>query len=66
MIFIAGTRRINLGTIGAHRPYLSDTPQNEDTLRQQVPRVLAIVKRYVAEMGITNSFYEAMVNTGPS
>jgi len=66
LIFIAGARRYNNGLVGVHRPYLGAAPQDEATLKQQVPLMLATVKRYVAEMGITDGFYEVMVNTLPA
>ena len=66
LIFIAGVRRHNLGKLGLHRPYLASTPQSRQTIEKQVPRMLQLVKQYVAEMGITDNFYYQMVNTEPS
>jgi hypothetical protein len=81
LIFIAGVQRFisrgfsapdtptgftDGGQLGLHRPYLASTPQNRQTVEMQVPVMLAQVKQYVSEMGITDNFYQEMVNTEPS
>jgi hypothetical protein len=66
LIFIAGVSRSNYGELGLHRPYLAAAPQSRETVQQQVPLMLSMVKSYVAEMGITENFYQQMVNTEPS
>jgi hypothetical protein len=67
LIFIAGVRRaIFDGELGLHRPYLSALPQSRETLEKQVPLMLSMLKTYVNEMGITDNFYQQMVNTEPS
>src|SRR6266849_5298417 len=68
LIFISGVRRDLLedGELGLHRPYFASAPQNREVLEKQVPLMLSMVKSYVAEMGITDNFYQLMVNTAPS
>jgi hypothetical protein len=68
LIFIAGVeRRIHpCGELGLHRPYLSSTPQSRDTIETEVPIMLSQVRSYIVEMGITDNFYQQMVNTEPS
>jgi ATP-dependent protease ClpP protease subunit len=69
LIFIAGVVRIIRSTsdeLGLHRPYLAAAPLNRQDVEKQVPLMLSTVKSYVAEMGITENFYQQMVNTEPS
>ena len=66
LIFIAGVYRINYGEIGLHRPFLAAAPQSRETVEKQVPLMLSLIKNYVTEMGITDNFYQQMVNTEPS
>jgi hypothetical protein len=69
LVFIAGVRRSILssgGQLGLHRPYLASAPQSRQVLEKQVPLMLAQIKQYVMEMGITDNFYQQMVNTEPS
>ena len=66
LIFIAGVTRASFGELGLHRPYLSTAPQSRETLEKQVPLMLSMLKNYVNEMGITDNFYQVMVNTEPS
>jgi hypothetical protein len=67
LIFIAGVIRTNaLGELGLHRPYLVSTPQSRETVEKQVPLMLSTIKSYINEMGITDNFYQQMVNTEPS
>jgi hypothetical protein len=66
LIFIAGVSRLNLGELGLHRPYLASEPQNRHVVETHVPLMLSQVKQYVQEMGITDNFYQQMVNTEPS
>ena len=66
LIFIAGVRRYNFGEIGLHRPYLSDTPRSREELERLIPRMLSLVKEYVAEMGVNESFFNQIANTEPS
>jgi hypothetical protein len=66
LIFIAGVRRTSFGELGLHRPYYGSAPQTRQQLEKQVPLMLAALKQYVSEMGITDNFYQQMVNTEPS
>jgi hypothetical protein len=69
LIFISGVYRslIQSGAqLGLHRPYLASAPQSRQTVEKQVPLMLSQVRQYVAEMGITENFYQQMVNTEPS
>jgi hypothetical protein len=68
LIFIAGVWRVigSFGSLGLHRPYLASVPQSRQAVEKQVQLMLAQVKQYVAEMGITDNFYQQMVNTEPS
>ena len=67
LIFNAGVRRAVIdGVLGLHRPYLSALPQSRETVEKQVPLMLSMLKNYVNEMGITDNFYQQMVNTEPS
>jgi hypothetical protein len=66
LVFIAGVTRANVGEVGLHRPYLASAPPNRQTVEKQVALALSTIKSYVAEMGITDSFYQQMVNTDVS
>jgi hypothetical protein len=66
LIFIAGVRRHSMGELGLHRPYLASVPESRQAVEKKVPLMLSLVKNYVAEMGITDNFYQRMVNTEPS
>jgi hypothetical protein len=66
LIFIAGVLRLNLGKLGLHRPYFASAPQSRQSVESKYPLLLSKVKNYVTEMGITDSFYQQMVNTEPS
>lgn len=66
LIYIAGVHRGNDGIIGLHRPYLASPPQERRKVEQQIPKMFADIEKYVAEMDVTQSFYELMVNTEPS
>ena len=66
LIFIAGVQRDSVGKLGLHRPYFSSAPQDREALEKQVPLMLSMLKGYVAEMNVTDGFYQQMVNTEPS
>lgn len=66
LLYIAGVWRTNLGIIGLHRPYFSSAPQSREVLERQVPLMLQQLRSYVQEMGVTDIFYQEMVNTEPS
>jgi hypothetical protein len=69
LIFIAGVwRSISSpgGQLGLHRPYLASTPQSRQVVEKQVPLLLSQVREYIAQMGVTENFYQQMVNTEPS
>jgi hypothetical protein len=62
LIYIAGVARSNSGVIGLHRPFLGAALSRE-AIERAVPVMLQRVKDYVREMGISDAFYDAMVNT---
>ena len=66
LIFIAGVVRFNSGQLGLHRPYLAAAPQTRQAVEKQVPLMMAEIKHYIADMGITDNFYQQIVNTEPS
>jgi Clp protease len=66
LIFIAGVERRNFGQVGLHRPYFAAAPQSRETIEKQVPLMLSVVNNYITEMGVTDNFYQQMVNTEPS
>jgi len=69
LIFIAGVYRSIMsegGQLGLHRPYLASAPQSRQAVEKQVPLMLSQVRQYVTEMGVTDNFYQQMVNTEPS
>jgi len=68
LIYIAGVdRNINgRGELGLHRPYFAAAPQSREAIQKQVPIMLTTLKNYVAEMGVTDNFYQSMINTEPS
>ncbi len=66
LIFIAGVVRLNFGSIGLHRPYPTSAPKNRQSSETQIPLMQSQIKSYVAEMGITEDFYQRMANTEPS
>jgi hypothetical protein len=66
LIYIAGVQRSNFGVIGLHRPYLASAPQSRQSIERETPLMLQKLKGYVQEMGISDIFYQEMVNTEPS
>ena len=66
LIFISGVFRQNNGLLGLHRPYIASSPQGREAIEKQFPLMLSALKEYVAEMGITDSFYQLMVTTEPA
>ena len=66
LIFISGVNRSNLGELGLHRPYFASAPLSREEIEKQAPLMRSAVKKYVEEMGITDSFFERMFNTDPS
>ena len=66
LIFIAGVTRISVGRLGLHRPYLSSDPLRRDVIEKEIPNMFLLVKNYVAEINITDNFYQLMINTKPS
>ena len=66
LIYIAGVSRFNLGVIGLHRPYFAGAPSSRQEIERQVPLMLQQLKSYVQQMGLTDNFYQEMVNTDPS
>jgi len=63
LLFISGVMRHNLGELGLHRPYQVTALQNRQATEKQLPRMLALLREYVAEMGVAENFYDQMVNT---
>ena len=70
LIFIAGViRRLkdaDRAELGLHRPYMVSSPQSREALEQLVPAMLDSLRKYVAEMGVGENFYQEMINTEPS
>jgi hypothetical protein len=66
LIFISGVYRRNYGELGLHRPYFASAPLSREQIEKQMPLMQAAVRKYVEEMGITDSFFERMYNTDPS
>jgi ATP-dependent protease ClpP protease subunit len=64
LVYIAGVTRFNAtdGVIGLHRPYLA-TSLKREAVEQAAPLMLKTIKDYVREMGVSDAFYDAMVNT---
>ena len=63
LLFVSGVMRHNLGELGLHRPYQVFALQNRQAAEKQLPRMLALLRQYVSEMGITENFYDQLVNT---
>jgi hypothetical protein len=66
LLFIAGVMRHNLGELGLHRPYQVAVLQDRQAGEKQLPRLLTLMKQYVAEMGVAEDFYDQMINTAAS
>jgi len=66
LIYIAGVQRSNFGMIGLHRPYLASNPQSRRSIERETLLMLQKLKDYVQEMGVTDIFYQEIVNTEPS
>ena len=66
LLFISGVMRHNLGELGLHRPYQVLVLQNRPTNEKQLPRLLTLIKQYVAEMGVAEDFYDQMIHTDAS
>jgi hypothetical protein len=62
LIYIAGVTRQNpSGVIGLHFPYFAASLSRE-AVERAAPIMLQRIKDYVREMGVSDSFYDAMVN----
>jgi len=66
LIYIAGVQRVNFGTIGLHRPYLIGSPLQTAEISKAMPKMLQDIRSYVSEMGVTEEFFNIMVNTDPA
>jgi hypothetical protein len=66
LIYVAGVRRRNSGIIGLHRPYVASASQNHQELERHTLFILQQLKNYLQEMGMTDNFYQEMINTEPS
>jgi hypothetical protein len=66
LIYIAGVSRFNDGVIGLHRPYFAAAPQSRQSIERETPLMLQKIKEYVQSMGVTDLFYQEMVNTEPA
>jgi hypothetical protein len=66
LLFIAGVMRHNLGELGLHRPYQVAVLKDRLASEKQPPRLLTLIKQYVAEMGVAEDFYDQMINTEAS
>jgi len=67
LILIEGVIRTNAyGELGLHRPYLASALKSRERVEKQVPLMFSTIKTYINEMGITDNFYQQMVNTEPS
>lgn len=66
LIYISGVRRMNHGVIGLHRPYMTGQPLDDRAVREAASTMLADVRRYVADMGVTPAFSDLMINTPPN
>src|SRR5262245_56686809 len=66
LIYIAGISRFNRGVIGLHRPYFAAASLSRQQIEQQAPLMLRNINEYVKSMGVTDLFYQEMVNTEPS
>jgi hypothetical protein len=68
LIFISGVRRSMSadGELGLHRPYRSDLPKSRPDVETEVPKMYADIKSFTMEMGITDNFYQEMINTEPT
>jgi hypothetical protein len=72
LIYIAGVDRyvgvdlLGTGLIGLHRPYFASFPQARAVIEREAPQMLQSLKRYIEEMGLSDSFYNQMVTTEPS
>jgi hypothetical protein len=65
LIYIGSVYRTSLSFIGLHRPYFRGKPQSASQLQQALPKMILDIKAYVREMGITDEFTNAMLNTPP-
>ena len=66
LIYIAGVRRTAYGSLGLHRPYLASSSMPRDAVQQATLRMQRSVQSYVAEMGISPTFYDMMARTDPA
>jgi hypothetical protein len=67
LIYIAGVFRNNIGgEIGLHRPYFASRLQSRESIERNFPLMMQKVKTYVQEMGVSENFFQEMVNTEPS
>jgi hypothetical protein len=66
LLFIAGVMRHNLGELGLHRPYQVAVLRDRQTGDKEPPRLLTLIKQYVAEMGVAEDFYDRMISTDAS
>jgi hypothetical protein len=63
LLYIGGVDRSNLGRIGLHRPYLVGQPYRDRQIERGLPRMFADVREFVAQMGVTATFADVMINT---
>ena len=66
LIFIAGVQRLGLGSLGLHRPYFDTPARSREAVQQATSAMQKMVQGYIAEMGVSPTFYDIMMRTDPS
>jgi hypothetical protein len=63
LLYISGAYRSNYGTIELYRPELADMALTAEQLSTAVPKLRSAIRAYIAEMGVSDEFANAMLNT---
>ena len=66
LIFIAGVERLGVGSLGLHRPYFDTPARSREAVQQATSAMQKMVQGYIAEMGVSPTFYDIMMRTDPS
>jgi hypothetical protein len=66
LLLAAGVRRQVMGPVGIHRPYSTDlTPQTFSEAQRRYRVLEAATKKYLLEMNLPESLFDAMIRTPP-
>ena len=65
LILAGGVQRFAFGQVGTHIPYQSNPSNDPEHAQQWFNKVRVDLERYLRQMNVSNSLFEAMMTTPP-